>query len=414
MYWRTILTMAFCVCFSSAESTVVDLLQTISQRAKESQSEIVLVAHEGRFIAMCGEGKQYVPIETRSVTKSFVSLAVGLLVQEGRIPSVDTPVYYFYPEWKQGYKKDVTIRNLLSHTSGMQTEENVCELYQVPDAIRMALATDFNCSPGSQFRYNNKAVNLLAGIVEKAAGTNIHNYLKSRLFLPLGISSDTWLCDNAGNNYGMSHLTLNALDLTKVGMLLASDGCWHGHRLLAKEWLNFMTQSSQPYTPFYGPLWWLGYYSMSIYWDANLLKIYAEAGIPIEYVRSIESLDGRMLKFEGHVCYGNFVQQCIPQLEPCFGSALAVIDFFNLIEAKGLTLGRWEVGKIKSLSARGHLGQQLIIFPEENVVAVRLSNKCGEAVSSADTFSELESWIAMLIYEMMLYNADQATSCQNG
>lgn len=404
---RYILIIALWCVFFKTEASVVDVLQNISQRANESQSDIVLITHQGRFIQMCGELKQYQPFETRSVTKSFVSLAVGLLLQEGRIPSIDTPVYYFFPEWNQGYKKEITIRHLLNHTSGLQIEGNGAEFYRFPDAVKMALASELETIPGTHFQYNNKAVNLLAGIVDKAAKTNIHHYLKCRLFFPLGILTDTWLCDPSGNNYGMSHLTLSALDLTKVGMLIANDGCWQGRRLLSKEWISFMTQPSQPYTPFYGPLWWLGFYSLDLYWDEDLLKFYAESGIPIEYVQSLESLDGRILKFEGHVCYGNFVQQCIPQLLPYFQSPEAIRDLFCLIESKGLPIGRWEAGKLKSISARGYLGQQLIIFPEENLVAVRLSSCAGGTDENPDSFSDLESFIACLIYEMMTFDQSQ-------
>lgn len=395
------------------QGSVEEVLTTISERAFESNSDAVLVMHKGNFISVDGD-RRMEPIDTRSITKSFVGLAVGLLMQDGKLSSIETPVYCFFPEWKQGNKKLVTIRHLLNHTSGMETEVNIEELYQFPDAVRMALACELCHPPDTRFVYNNVAVNLLAGIVERATGMSVHCYLKRQLFDPLCITSDSWLCDNVGNNYGMSHLSINAVDLAKVGVLLANDGCWNGRRILAKEWIDYMKVPTQSFTPFYGSLWWLGYYSMNIHWDSELLDQYDAAGIPCEYILALQSLQGRVLVFEGHVCYGNFLQQCVPQLMPYFGSSEAVYNFFATIESKGLPIGRWKVGALKSISARGYLGQQLIIFPAEKVVAVRLSNSCGETTQN-DTFPELENWISLLIYEMNCYvpsDSPTTTVCQ--
>lgn len=404
-YWRYFLlslsVLSLGRVFNTAEGTVEEVLRTISERACNSCSEALLVTHKGNFISV--DGDHYMePIETHSITKSFVSLAIGILWQEGKIHSVDTPVFYFFPEWRQGNKKFVTIRHLLNHTSGMETEESLAELYQFPDAVKMALACDLTSSPDTRFIYNNTAVNLLAAIVERASGMNIYEYLKTQLFDPLCINSTSWLCDNVGNHYGMSHLSINGVDLMKIGVLLANDGCWNGRRILSSEWIKFMKQPSQIFTPFYSSLWWLGYYSMSLYWDDSLIDQYDAAGVPCEHILALQSLQGRVLSFEGHICYGNFLQQCVPQLISHFGTIQAVYDFFAIIEKKGLPIGRWEIGELRSISARGYLGQQLIVFPAEKVVAIRLSNSTNTTERS-DTLPDLESWIALLVYEMSGY-----------
>lgn len=384
---------------SRAYGTVEEVLRSISIRAAESRSDALLVAQNGEFIGVYG-CRSLEPIDSRSITKSFVSLAIGILLQEGRIASLETPVYEFYPEWRQGIRKSVTIRHLLDHTSGLDTNDDIVALYQFPDAVQMALASDFVALPDARFSYNNKAINLLAGIVKKISGMSVHEYLKCKLFAPLCITSETWLCDNVGNNYGMSHLSINAVDLAKIGVLITNDGCWNGRRILSSAWVNYMSQPTQHFTPFYGSLWWLGYYSMNLHWDCELINQYAASGISMNYIDALNKLQGQVLKFEGHVCYGNFIQQAAPQLEACFGSSQAVYDFFAQVESKGLPIGRWEVGQLKSISARGYLGQQLIIFPVEKLVAVRLTNTIAETNEQNDTFPELESWLALLVYEM--------------
>lgn len=390
-----------CSFATGVHGSIADIMQKISLRAYESESTVLMITENSRVIGICNEGRHYEPIETRSITKSFVSLAIGLLMQEGKIASIDTPIHQFFPEWNQGYKKEVTIRNLLSHTSGLQCDEDI---YLFPNIVKMALVSDFSNPPNTRFIYNNKAVNLLAAVVERASGMSIHAYLRWQLFQPLGITSDTWLCDTEGNPYGMSHLTMNALDLTKIGILIANGGYWNGQRLLATQWINFISNPSQQYTPFYSQLWWLGYYSLNVYWDDSLIELYEASGIPCEYTKALKELCGRILPFQGHICYGNFVDHCAVHLLPYFGNTEAISNFFTEVERQGLPIARWQPGQLRSLSARGYMGQQLIIFPKEKVVGVRLTHNCGSSTAS-DNFSELESLIADLIYERYLYNS---------
>ena len=131
-----------------------------------------MIVKNGRLVADWDFGQPRGPIEAMSATKSIVSLTIGRLIDSGKIKSLDQPVSDFYPEWKQGRKKLITVRHLLSQTSGLQNEPNTTvEIYPSPDFVQLALAAELSDDPGSRFSYNNKAVNLLAGIVQRASGT---------------------------------------------------------------------------------------------------------------------------------------------------------------------------------------------------------------------------------------------------
>src|SRR5690606_13701260 len=86
----------------------------------------------------------------------------------GRDRMIDLPVHTYYPEWRDGVKSRITIRHLLDHTSGLRTDQGTGEIYASPDFVRLALDAEVTSEPGTVFFYNNKAVNLLAGIVERA------------------------------------------------------------------------------------------------------------------------------------------------------------------------------------------------------------------------------------------------------
>lgn len=374
----------------SIEANFEEAACCLFQRAAESESDVVMVSRLGEVACIYGQDKELEPIESRSVTKTFVSLAVGIMYQQGYITSLDTPVYYFFPEWNQGRKKYVTIRHLLNHTSGIDAENDECALALIPDVVRYALASELNSCPGTRFRYNNKATNLLAGVVRQATGLSVHEYLKCRLFQPLGISSDTWLCDMAGNNYGMSHLTISAKDLAKVGILLANGGEWNGLRLLSAEWIDMMTQPSQAFNPFYGLLCWLSYDCLQVHWDQGLIDLYAREGVNPTYIRCLNALGGHVLAFQGRISYGNFVDSCALALKDTFGSSQAASDFFAEVENKGLPLGLFSLGTLNGFSARGYQGQQLVVLPKERIVGVRLARGCGMRDGQADAFIDME------------------------
>src|SRR5678816_2520110 len=120
-----------------------------------------------------------------SATKSIASLAVGRAVTLGVIPSIDAPVAHYYPEWRQGQKAAITIRQLLDHTSGMQAGSSN-EVETSPDVVQLALAAELSDAPGTHFYYNNKAVNLLAGIIQIASGKRMDELLRSDVFARMG------------------------------------------------------------------------------------------------------------------------------------------------------------------------------------------------------------------------------------
>ncbi|HEX7049228.1 MAG TPA: serine hydrolase domain-containing protein [Longimicrobiales bacterium] len=173
-------------------------LDRLIRAAAEAHSDAVVILHDGELVGAWYAGGERRKIEAMSATKSIVNLAIGRLVTTGAIASIDVPVHTFYPEWNHGRKAKITIRHLLNHTSGMQADRTTEEIYASPDFVRLALDAEITSEPGTEFFYNNKAVNLLAGIVEKASGKRMDLFLRDDLFAKLGITDFGWSLDRAG------------------------------------------------------------------------------------------------------------------------------------------------------------------------------------------------------------------------
>src|SRR5262245_18810332 len=174
-------------------------LEKLLKRAAETHSDAVMIFKDSQLV---GEyfAKERGKIELMSCTKSIVNIAIGRLIDAGKIKSLDQPVYEFYPEWKQGRKKLITIRHLLNHTSGLQNVPNTSvEIYPSSDFVKLALAAEVSDTPGSKFSYNNKAVNLLAGIVQVASGKRMDIYFRDEIFQPMDITDFAWTLDESGN-----------------------------------------------------------------------------------------------------------------------------------------------------------------------------------------------------------------------
>ena len=125
-------------------------LDRLKTRAEKSGSDAVVVIKDGKLVANWNFGTPAGPIEAMSATKSIVNLAVGRLIDQGKIKSLDQPVGDFFNEWRQGRKAKITIRHLLNHTSGLQNQAHTGDIYASPDFVQLALAAELSDDPGAQ------------------------------------------------------------------------------------------------------------------------------------------------------------------------------------------------------------------------------------------------------------------------
>lgn len=233
------------------------ILQEIKQQAIEKKSDSVLIMQGNQQLLSYFSTDVEQPIELMSAYKSIVAIAIGRLLFTGQLASLDEPIYRFYPEWQQGSKSKITVRHLLSHTSGLQNVNNAGEeIYPSPDVIKLALAAELLEQPGTVARYNNKAVNLLAGIIEQASGMRMDKFIITELFAPLQIHRYKFYYDQAGNPHAMAGLELTASDAAKFGLLIANNGIWGSESLLSKEYIAEMLAQGQPFESRMGLLWW--------------------------------------------------------------------------------------------------------------------------------------------------------------
>lgn len=210
-----------------------------------------------------------VPHKMFSLSKSFTSTAVGMAVAEGKL-SLDDRVLSFFPEdapsHPSAYLKAMRVRDLLMMSSG-QDSNTVAHLdaaLRKPDPIKAFLAAPVDCKPGTLFIYNTPGVYVLSAIVQKVTGETVFDYLKPRLFEPLGIKDATWDISPEGITWGGVGLNITTEDIARFGLLYLQKGEWDGKQLLPKAWVKAATSrqtsnGSEPTSDWdqgYGYLFW--------------------------------------------------------------------------------------------------------------------------------------------------------------
>jgi len=181
------------------------------------------------------------PHVLHSLSKSFTSTAVGLAVSEGKL-SIDDPVLQFFPEAAPEKPSDklkmMRVRDLLTMSTGHDTETKFTD---DEPWVRSFLAQPVLHKPGTHFLYNTPGTHMLSAIVRKVTGETVLDYLKPRLFEPLGIDDPQWGSSPQGNTFGGWGLRICTEDIAKFGQLYLQKGQWNGKQLVPKTWVEQAT-----------------------------------------------------------------------------------------------------------------------------------------------------------------------------
>jgi len=210
-----------------------------------------------------------------SVTKSITSTLVGAAVKDGNIKSVDDQVTSYIPQLAGSAYDGVTVRNLLTMSSGVKWNED----YSDPNsdvaraAIRI-LEPGINpivsymktlpraSEPGTKFHYNTGETDLAGILVANAVGKSLSQYASEKLWQAYGMERDaTWLLDVAGHERGGCCMSMTVGDYARVGQFMLDGGVAQGQKILPDGWIGQattpqITNGAPP--PGYGYFWWLG------------------------------------------------------------------------------------------------------------------------------------------------------------
>jgi CubicO group peptidase (beta-lactamase class C family) len=203
-----------------------------------------MLLRHGHVVAECW----WAPYDARtrhelySLSKSFTSTAVGLAIAEGKL-SLDDPVLKFFPEdapaAPSNNLKAMRVHDLLRMSTGHQFEPALAAAKQ--PWVKTFLAQPVPFKPGTHFLYNTAGTYMQSAIVQKATGQTVLDYLRPRLFDPLGIGNPTWSTSPQGISLGGYGLSIRTEDIARFGQLLLQKGQWQGKQLIPAAWVDAAT-----------------------------------------------------------------------------------------------------------------------------------------------------------------------------
>jgi CubicO group peptidase (beta-lactamase class C family) len=221
-----------------------------------------MILHRHGKVVAEGWKWPYAPERPRilhSVAKSFTACAIGLAVDEGLLRLSDTVISFFpqhLPAHIDPRLPSMTVEHLLTMRTGHQANTSgsvwrgidsswITEFFKIPLVHE----------PGGQYVYTSAASYMLSAIVTQVTGQTMHEYLRPRLFEPLGITDEHWAIGPDGINPGGNGLTATPASMLKLGILHAQDGIWEGQRILSSEWVQAATRPQGGPDSKYGYHW---------------------------------------------------------------------------------------------------------------------------------------------------------------
>ncbi|HEY9115833.1 MAG TPA: serine hydrolase [Bacteroidales bacterium] len=242
-----------------------------------------------------------------SMAKGIVSLLVGVAIDEGFIKSVDQKVGDFLQSFRRSDKSEITVRDLLTMSSGLEWDEAYSSLfapntqmYYGNDLEKIVNSLELVSPPGKTFNYQSINSEVLAMVLETATGKTISEYASEKFWIPMGAQKDAlWSLDKKdGLEKAFCCFNSNARDFARWGQLVLNHGNWNGKQLISQNYLREATspasylidENGKPLN-FYGFQYWIFYH--------NGDTIPYMRGILGQYVYSIPSKNAVVVRL-GH------------------------------------------------------------------------------------------------------------------
>jgi len=227
-----------------ASAAILDFVQSADQQV-DAMNSFMLVRH-GHVVAE-GWWSPYaaaLPHSMYSLSKSFTSTAVGLAIADGKL-SLGDEVLKFFPDKSPPQPganlKQMRVRDLLRMSTGQHADDMTNFSFDSSEPLpKLFLSIPVAHKPGTHFWYNTPATFMCSAIVQKVTGQTTFDYLKPRLFEPLGIENETWEMKQQ-YTFGGSGLHIRTGDIARFGLLYLQKGKWQGKQLVPESWVEAAT-----------------------------------------------------------------------------------------------------------------------------------------------------------------------------
>jgi CubicO group peptidase (beta-lactamase class C family) len=208
-----------------------------------------------------------------SVAKSYLSALFGILLEEGKIASLDDPVTKYAPLLKGSAYDGASIRNVLNMASGVTFDEDYLDYDSDINRMGREIALggaldqfaadlkDSFAAPGGTWQYVSIDTHVIGMVVRGATGRSIPDLLSEKIITPLGLEqAPYYVTDGDGVAFVLGGLNITTRDYARFGLLIEQDGRYNGQQIVPADWIAASTRPSAPTKEGkigYGYQWWV-------------------------------------------------------------------------------------------------------------------------------------------------------------
>ena len=231
-----------------------------------------------------------------SVAKSVINILTGIALKEGKIKSLDDKVGHYLESFRSGGREKITIRNLMTMSSGLAWDEEyssllspTTEAYYGTDLPKLMAKSGMATTPGTLCTYKTIDVQTLSEVLRSATGMSISEYASKKLWSKIGAEQNAlWAVDHkGGEEKAYCCFSAEASDFARIGQLYLDSGNWKGEQIVDPAFVklsvtpNLIKDEERNPTDYYGYLWWIIEY--------NHEQIFYARGIKGQYVIVVPS-----------------------------------------------------------------------------------------------------------------------------
>jgi hypothetical protein len=198
-----------------------------------------------------------------SMTKSIAGAYAGILYDEGKL-TIEEPAGF--EEWKNDDRKNITVKNIIQTSSGLEWVENYFTISDVTvmlmekdDMLSSVLDNKLIYTPGEHWTYSGGDVNLLSGVIRNRINNDndYHKFIYSKLMYPIGMLSTKVETDADGLFVASSYAYGTTRDWARFGLLFLNNGVFAGDTIISKKWVDFMKTPAPASDRVYAGTFWL-------------------------------------------------------------------------------------------------------------------------------------------------------------
>ncbi|TAE75457.1 MAG: class C beta-lactamase-related serine hydrolase [Bacteroidetes bacterium] len=181
-----------------------------------------------------------------SMAKSVISLAIGIAISEGKIKNVAQKISDFLPEFKKNGKENLTFKDFLTMSSGLQWSEeyknplsDVVRAYFEKDLYAQLTNLPIAAPAGKVFKYSSGDTEILGLALQKAVKMPLTQYINQKIWKKIGAERDAyWFVDKKGNQKSFCCLHSNAKDFARLAKLVLQNGKWNDEQIVPESYIK--------------------------------------------------------------------------------------------------------------------------------------------------------------------------------